>query len=253
MCLSTPSSTVKEKYLSFVIVHRVQDLVKCLLLFLIEVGIAIIDHVSHEAWVISELFLEDGVGDQDVPLLLWKRHVGIVVKTLSRVNEDVLEEVKAIVKYIFLCAIETPFSNELVSQVITYFDLVQIPKDVRLCRTTVQEDDGKETTKLMSCLHISCLLKTFFPLPIIFQKTAGETGSFEGRMQLTFKPPKILQRFCTFNIDQEHPEIKALSSRRMDKVHPADDLTLTTWLPLPGLFVPNKALGKVKIRDLLGT
>src|ERR1700729_3105968 len=118
---------------------------------------------------------------------------------------------------------------------------------------TVQENDGEKTTELMSCLHISGLLETFLPLPIIIQKATGETGSFEGCMQLSLMPLKILPRLCTFNYGQECPEIKALSGFGADKVHPPNDLTSTTWLPLPCFLLPNKLLGKVSISDVLCT
>src|ERR1700691_3779970 len=124
---------------------------------------------------------------------------------------------------------------------------------MRLGGMTVQEDDGKKTTELMSCLHISGLLETFFPLPIILQKATGETGCFERCMQFTLICPKILPRFGTWDSGQEGPEVKALSSIGVDKVHPADDVTLTTWLPLPCFLLPNELLGKFVISDVLCT
>jgi hypothetical protein len=122
--LATPSSAVKEKDLSLVIVHRVHDLVEFHPLLIIEVRIVIIDHGHHLIWVIIQLLLENGVGNQDIPLLLWKGHVRIVCEKLSGLYEDVLEEVKSIVKDITLCGIQMPLSNEAVLQVITYLDLV---------------------------------------------------------------------------------------------------------------------------------
>jgi hypothetical protein len=122
---------------------------------------------------------------------------------------------------------------------------------MRLGRMTVQENDGEKTTELMSCVHISGLLHTFLPLPIILQKATGETGSFEGSMQFTLILPKILPRFSAFDDGQECPEVKALSSFGTDKVHPAYDIALTTWLPLPWLLLPNELLGKVEITDIL--
>ena len=47
MCLSTPSSAVKEENLFLVIVHQVHDFVKGKLLLRIKVRIAEIDKVSH--------------------------------------------------------------------------------------------------------------------------------------------------------------------------------------------------------------
>ena len=119
-----------------------------------------------------------------VPILLGKGHVRIVVKKLSRLHKDILDEMKAIVKDILLCGIETTLSGESVMEVITQFDLVEMPKSVRFSRMTMQQNHGKKTTELMSGLHVCCLFKTFFPLPIVFQKTTGETGSFEGGIML---------------------------------------------------------------------
>ena len=179
-----------------------------------------------------------------VPILLGKGHVRIVVKKLSRLHEDILDEMKAIVKYILLCGIETTLSGESVMEVITQFDLVEMPKSARFSGTTMKENDGKKTMKLMSGLHVSSLFKTFLPLPIILQKTTGKTGSFEGVMQDTVKPPKIIPRFSPFDIDQWQSEIKVLSCRWVDKVHPPNDIASTLWLPLFYLFFPNKVLGE---------
>jgi hypothetical protein len=99
---------------------------------------------------------------------------------------------------------------------------------MRLGGMAVQEDDGEKTTELMTCLHISSLLETCFPLSIILQKATGETCGFEGCMQLTLISPKIFPRFGTFDGGQECPEVEALSGIGVDKVHPADDLALTT-------------------------
>src|ERR1700683_3979492 len=98
---------------------------------------------------------------------------------------------------------------------------------MRLGRMTGQEDDGKKTTELMSSLHISSLCQTFLPLTIILQKAMGATGSFEGSVQFTLICPKIVPRFSTFDGGQESPEVKALSSIGVDKVHPPNDITLT--------------------------
>src|SRR6202011_3038266 len=49
------------------------------------------------------------------------------------------------------------------------------------------------------------------------------------------------------------PEIKALSSRRVNKVHPPNDIALTACLPLLDSFLPHKAVGKVKIGAFLCT
>jgi hypothetical protein len=100
---------------------------------------------------------------------------------------------------------------------------------MRLGGMTVQENDGEKTTELMSCLHISSLLQTFLPLLTVLQKATGETGSFEGCMQLSLMPPKILPRLCTFDYCQECPEVKALSGFGADKVHPADDIAVILW------------------------
>ena len=93
---------------------------------------------------------------------------------------------------------------------------------------TVQEDDGEKTTELMSGLHMSGLRKTFFPLAVILQKATGEAGSFEGCMQFMLICPKIVIRFRAFDDGQEGPEVKALSGRRVDKVHPPYDIAFTT-------------------------
>src|ERR1700683_2758971 len=99
---------------------------------------------------------------------------------------------------------------------------------MRLGRMTVQEEDGKKTTELMSSLHISSLCQTFLPLTIILQKATGETGSFEGSVQFTLICPKILPRFSAFDNGQEGPEVKVLSGIGVDKVHPPNDIALTT-------------------------
>src|SRR5258705_3424540 len=116
---------------------------------------------------------------------------------------------------------------------------------------TVQENDCKKATELVSCLHMSSLLEAFPPLSIILQKAMGETGSFEGCMQLTLVRSKVLPRFSTFDDSQEGLEVKALSSFRVNKVHPAYDFTLTTCLPLSNFLLPNELLRKVMISDIL--
>src|SRR5882762_3927420 len=78
--LSTASSAMKEKEVSFIILCRVDDLIKGEFLLRVEMRIAIIDKASHVLWVISQLLLEKMIGNQDVPILLGKGHVRIVVK-----------------------------------------------------------------------------------------------------------------------------------------------------------------------------
>ena len=120
---------------------------------------------------------------------------------------------------------------------------------MRLGWITVQEDDCKKTTKLMSSLHMSCLCKTFFPLAIILKKATGKAGSFEGWMQFILICPKITIRFYAFDNGQEGPVVKVLSGRRVDKVLPPNDVTLTMGLPLPCFLDPNKPLGKIMVDD----
>ena len=114
------------------------------------------------------------------------------------------------------------------------------------------EDDCKKTTELMSSVHVSGLLQEFSThchLP----KGHGQAGSFIGWVQLIPKPPKILPRLGTCDSGEEQPEVKVLTGRRVDKVHPADDVTLTMWFPLLELLLPNKALRKVMIGDVICT
>ena len=101
----------------------------------------------------------------------------------------------------------------------------------------------------MSSLHVSGLCQALFPLAVIFQKSTGKAGSFIGWVEFIPKPPKILLRLGTCDGGQEQPEVKGLAGRRVDKVHPANDITLTTWLPL----LSNKVLRKVMIGDVTCT
>src|SRR6267143_5795259 len=138
-------------------------------------------------------------------------------------------------------------------EVIAYFDSVEIPKNMRQGGMTVEKNGDKKATELVTGVHVSSILQTCLPLTIVLQKTTCKTGSLEGGMHNAIQLPKILPRFRTFNIDQEQPEIKALPCRWVNKVHPSNDIITTAGLPLPGLFVPNKVMGKVKIRTLLCT
>jgi len=147
----------------------------------------------------------------------------------------------------------TTINGKDVKEVIAYFDSVEIPKNMRQGGMTVEKNGDKKATELVTSVHVSGILQTCLPLPIILQKTMCKTGSLESRMHNAIQLPKILPRFCAFNIDQEQPEIIALPCGWVNKVHPSDDIVLTAGLPLPGLFVPNKEMGKVKIRTLLCT
>jgi hypothetical protein len=124
---------------------------------------------------------------------------------------------------------------------------------MRVNGMTMEEDDCKKTTELMSSLYVSGLFQALFPLTVIFQKSTGKEGSFIGWVELIPKPPKILPRLGTCDSGQEQPKVKALPGRRVDKIHPANDITSTTWLPLPSLLLPNKALRKVMTGDVTCT
>ena len=114
----------------------------------------------------------------------------------------------------------------------------------------VEKNGDKERTKLLSCLHVSSLFKTFLPLAIVLQKTTCNTCSFECGIQHSLKHPKIFPRFRTFDNDQQQPGMKAFSCRWVNKVHPSNDISSTVWLLLSGLFLSNKAMG-VEIGMLL--
>ena len=107
--------------------------------------------------------------------------------------------------------------------------------------------------ELKSSVHVSGLLQALFPLAILFQKAMGKAGSFIGWVQLIPKPPNILPKLGTCDSGQEQPDVKVLASRRVDKVHLANDVTLTMWLPLLELLLLNKALRKVMICDIICT
>ena len=160
---------------------------------------------------------------------------------------------EAIVKDIIIGRTDTTMSDDAMTKIIAYLDPVIILEDVRLNGLTTQEKDGEETAKVMTGVHVSSVLKTLVPLAIILQKTSSETGGLVGGMDLTLKGPEIIPGFSTFDIHQEHPEIKALASRRMNKIHPADDITLRTMLPLLRLLLPHKMMGKILITDILCT
>src|ERR1700722_20062529 len=111
-----------------------------------------------------------------------------------------------------------------------------IPKLIWVIRITPEKDDGEKVTKLMTCLHQGSLLKALLPLAVILQKTSGLTCRFEGRMEDIIKPSKIFPRFSTFDNGQENPEIETLSSRGVNKVHPADGVASSTHLPFYFIF-----------------
>ena len=73
------------------------------------------------------------------------------------------------------------------------------------------------------------------------------TCSFECEIQHSLKPSKILPIFRAFDSDQQQPEIKVFSYRWVNKVHPPNDIGLTAWLLLSGLFLLNKVMEEVKI------
>ena|SRR5882724_253176 len=75
MGLSTASCAEKEKQLSPVVVGRVHDLVECLLLFRIKIGIIVLDPLSHLDGIISQLLSKDRVVNFRPPLLLRCVHV----------------------------------------------------------------------------------------------------------------------------------------------------------------------------------
>src|SRR6266436_9335594 len=160
---------------------------------------------------------------------------------------------KAIIEYVLLCGLQTPLSDEPGTQVITYFDLVMFPENVRLKWLTPNENNGKEAADMMASLHVPGLLQTLIPLPIVLQQTASQTGCFVSGMDLTFKCFEMVPRFWTFDCGQEHSEIETFPSRGVDKVHPPDDMALTTYVPLLCLFVPSEGLGKVLIGGILCT
>jgi hypothetical protein len=112
----------------------------------------------------------------------------------------------------------------------------------------LQKDNGVD-------VQFACFqpLPSTFPLAVIFQKSTGKAGGFIGWVEFIPKPPKILPRLGTCDGGQEQPEVKALAGRRMDKVHPANDITSTTWLPLLSLLLPNKALREIMIGDVTCT
>src|SRR5882762_11613681 len=98
MSLSTASCTKKEKQLSPVVVGRFHDLVECLLLFRIKIGIILLDPLSHLNGIISKLLSKDRVVDFRPPLLLRCVHVLYVRKTLPIcLYGDLLKEIKAII------------------------------------------------------------------------------------------------------------------------------------------------------------
>jgi hypothetical protein len=107
MSLSTASCAVKEKVFSFSIVNGIQDLVKSVLLLWIKVGIDIVNIPCHFLPIISKLLIEKWVGSQLVPLLLRKKHVGVVREGLFSLYEDDLDEVKTVVEDIFIYGIQT--------------------------------------------------------------------------------------------------------------------------------------------------
>ena len=72
--------------------------------------------------------------------------------------------------------------NQPGMQVITNVDSVTIPQDGRFGWETVNKDDSEESVKLMTCLHVACLLRTPIPLPIILQESTCETGRLVGWM-----------------------------------------------------------------------
>src|ERR1700734_2612 len=116
MGLSTASCTVKEKQLSPVVVDRVHDLVKCLLLLWIKVRITALNLLCHLDGIISQLLSQDRIVDVRPPLLLWSVHVLYVRKTLStRLYGDAFDEMKAIIKDIIICGIQLAASDEPVT------------------------------------------------------------------------------------------------------------------------------------------
>src|ERR1700677_742836 len=113
MGLSTTSGTVKEKDVSPVVVGRVHDLVKSILLLRIESRIEVINLLSHLDGIISELLPQNRVVNVSPPLLLWSVHVLYVRKTLSTgLYGDVFDEIKAIIKDIIICGIQMTASDE---------------------------------------------------------------------------------------------------------------------------------------------
>src|SRR5258705_12391659 len=97
MGLSTTSCAEKEKQLSPVVVGRVHDLVKCVLLFQIKIGIIVLDPLSQLDGIISQLLSKDRVVNFRPPLLLRGVHVLNLRKTLSIcLYGELLKELKAI-------------------------------------------------------------------------------------------------------------------------------------------------------------
>jgi len=114
--LSTTSCAVKEKQLSPVVVGRVHDLVECLLLLRIELGIIVLDPLKHLYRIISELLSKVRVVHVRPPLLLGSVHVLYVRETLSlRLYGDVLKEIKAIIENVVICGIQMAASDEPVT------------------------------------------------------------------------------------------------------------------------------------------
>jgi hypothetical protein len=78
-----------------------------------------VDIPCHFLLIISKLLIKKRVGSQLVPLLLRKRHVGVVKEGLFSLYEDDLDEVKTVVEDIFICGIQTAKGDEPRKEIVT--------------------------------------------------------------------------------------------------------------------------------------
>ena len=60
-----------------------------------------------------------------------QRHIRIFLKRLFRNDEETLDEMEAIVKYVLLCRVKVTLSSEPMMKIVTDFNSVRVPKNMR--------------------------------------------------------------------------------------------------------------------------
>jgi hypothetical protein len=126
-----------------------------------------------------------------------------------------------------------------------------LPKGVPQCpwisRSTVLEDGDKELAHLTTHSHVLCFFKALAPLIIILCKAIGNAGFSKGRIENTLKGAKVFIRGGTLNNSEKKMQIKALPSRRMGMIHPADLKAHMPGSPDMCILVPDHLVRKVLI------
>ena len=194
---------------------------------------------------------KEGISSLATPVPVWERHLN-TCEVLPMLQQDCVEEPKAIVTNIFILRILPSRGPEMSTNIITDMRMKVVPQLNGLSRGAGEEEEGEQVPQLFTGLHARHLQEALSPFAIILKKPSCEACFIECWVCNAVELMQVLKQRWTLGDCEQGPEIEELITRfGGDKIHPSEGKSPLVNVPDLGFLFEDKLLGEFLVCQLL--